>query len=140
MAYCSHLSSGTSALCDFSNSIISHFKEETKFLIMALKSNSNAVEYFTIYFGNGMCSWVFQNQQNQNIFDISYKLMWPQRSFKSSQSAKLQKKQCEGVCFGLYGMAYWMPIQQNLTPPVLLFSVFAGWGGIHFSNFGIAKM
>ena len=29
--------------------------------------------------------------------------------------------------FWLYGIAYWMPIQQKLPPPVLLFSVFAGW-------------
>ena len=44
-----------------------------------------------------------------------------------SQPAKLQKKQCRGVHFGLYGTAYCMPIQQKLTPPVLLFSDFAGW-------------
>ena len=41
---------------------------------------------------------------------------------------KLQKKQCGGVYFWLYGIAYWMPIQQKLPPPVLLFSDFASWG------------
>ena len=32
----------------------------------------------------------------------------------------------KGVYFWLYGIAYWMPIQQKLPPPVLLFSDFAG--------------
>ena len=48
-------------------------------------------------------------------------------SFSSTQPAKLQKKQRGGVYFWLYGIAYWMPIQQKLPPPVLLFSDFAGW-------------
>ena len=43
------------------------------------------------------------------------------------QPAKLQEKQCGGVYFWLFGIAYWMPIQQKLPPPVLLFSDFAGW-------------
>ena len=40
----------------------------------------------------------------------------------SSQPAKLQKKQCGGVYFCVYGTAFSMPIQQKLPPPVLLFS------------------
>ena len=38
-----------------------------------------------------------------------------------TQSAKLQKKQCGGVYFCVYGTAFSMPIQQKLPPPVLLF-------------------
>ena len=44
-----------------------------------------------------------------------------------TQPAKLRKKQCDGVYFCVYGIAFRMPIQQKLTPPVLLFSDFAGW-------------
>ena len=44
--------------------------------------------------------------------------------FQASQPEESQKKQCGGVYFWLYSIAYWMPIQQKLTPPVLLFSVF----------------
>ena len=55
-----------------------------------------------------------------------------------SQPAKLQKKQqCEGVYFWLYDIAYWMPIQQKLPPPVLLFSDFAGW--VTFRMFGVIR-
>ena len=46
---------------------------------------------------------------------------------KNAQPAKLQKKQCGGVYFCVYGTAFPMPIQQKLPPPVLLFSNFAGW-------------
>ena len=46
--------------------------------------------------------------------------------------AKLQKKQCGGVYFCVYGTAFSMPIQQKLSPPVLLFSDFAGWVGTPF--------
>ena len=45
----------------------------------------------------------------------------------SSQLAKLQKKQCGGVYFCVYGTAFSMPFQQKLPPPVLHFSDFAGW-------------
>ena len=48
----------------------------------------------------------------------------------TSQPAKLQKKQCGGVYFWLYGIAYWTPIQQKLPPPVLLFRDFAGCHGL----------
>ena len=44
-----------------------------------------------------------------------------------SQPAKLQKKQCGGVYFCVYGTAFSMPIEQKLPPPVLIFSDFAGW-------------
>ena len=44
-----------------------------------------------------------------------------------TQPAKLQKNQCGGVYFWLYGIAFWVPIQQKLTLPLLLFSDFAGW-------------
>ena len=47
--------------------------------------------------------------------------------FYLAQPVKLQKKQCEGVYFCVYGTAFPMPIQQKLPPPVLLFSDFAGW-------------
>ena len=40
---------------------------------------------------------------------------------------KLQKKQCGGVYFWLYGIVYQMPIQQKLPPPVLFFIDFDGW-------------
>ena len=50
------------------------------------------------------------------------------------QIAKLQKKQCRGVYFWLYGIAYWMPIQQKLPPPVLLFSDFADWVTVISTN------
>ena len=43
-----------------------------------------------------------------------------------TQPAKLQKKQCGGVYFCVYGTAFSMPIQQKLPPPELLFSDFAG--------------
>ena len=46
-----------------------------------------------------------------------------------TQPAKLQKKQCGGVYFCVYGTAFSMPIPQKLSPPVLLFSDFAGWVG-----------
>ena len=46
---------------------------------------------------------------------------------QASQPAKLQKKQCGGVYFCVYGTAFSMPIPQKLSPPVLLFSDFAGW-------------
>ena len=49
-------------------------------------------------------------------------------SFRENQApskpAKWQKRQCGGVYFLLYGIVYFMPIQQKLTPPVLLFSDF----------------
>ena len=48
--------------------------------------------------------------------DTRYKVM--------SQPVKLQKKQYGGVCFCVYSIAYWMPTQQKLTPPVLLFERF----------------
>ena len=35
------------------------------------------------------------------------------------------KKQCGGVYFCLYCIAYWMPIQQKLTPPELLLEFFS---------------
>ena len=57
---------------------------------------------------------------------ISLETQW-QFIFLLSQPAKLQKKQRGGVYFWLYGIAYWMLIQQKLPPPVLLFSNFAGW-------------
>ena len=41
--------------------------------------------------------------------------------------AMKRTKQRGGVYFWLYGIAYWMPIQQKLAPLVLLFSDFAGW-------------
>ena len=44
-----------------------------------------------------------------------------------SQPAKIQKKQCGGVNFGLYGISYIMLIQQKLTPTLLLFSIFVDW-------------
>ena len=40
------------------------------------------------------------------------------------QPAKLRKDQCGGVYFWLYSIAFWIG-QQKLTPPELLFSVFA---------------
>ena len=46
---------------------------------------------------------------------------------RATQPAKLQKKQCGGVYFCVNGIAFSMPIQQKLPPPVLLFSDFAGW-------------
>ena len=49
-----------------------------------------------------------------------------------AQPAKLQKKQCGGVYFCLYGTAFSMPIQQKLAPPVLLFSDIAGWVYCYF--------
>ena len=42
-------------------------------------------------------------------------------------SRKIAEKQYGGVYFWLYGIAYCMPIQQKLPPPVLLLSDFAGW-------------
>ena len=42
---------------------------------------------------------------------------------ESSYPAKFQKKQCGGVYFWLYGIAYWIPIQQKLPPPVLLLAI-----------------
>ena len=39
----------------------------------------------------------------------------------------LKRGKAVWVYFGLYGIACWMPIQQKLTPPVLLFSDFVGW-------------
>ena len=45
-----------------------------------------------------------------------------------------QKKQCGGVYFCVYGIAFSMPTQQKLTPPVLLFSDFAGWDTKVVSN------
>ena len=58
--------------------------------------------------------------------------------FTIQQPAKLQKKQCGRVYFWLYGIAYWMPIQQKLPPPVLLFSDFAGWG-LHIQQWNKIK-
>ena len=51
-----------------------------------------------------------------------------------TQPAKLQKRQCGGVHFLLYGIESWMPIQQKLPPPVLLFSDFAGWVDFDFES------
>ena len=53
------------------------------------------------------------------------KILWVGSGMPSSVGTS--GKQCVGVCFGLYGIAYWMPIQQKLIPPELLFSVFVGW-------------
>ena len=53
-------------------------------------------------------------------------------STKESEKTKLLKKQCGGVYFWLYGIAYWMLFQQKLSPPVLLFSDLAGWDLVHF--------
>ena len=44
-----------------------------------------------------------------------------------AQSAILQKKQRGGVCFGLYSIVHWQLIQQTLTPPEMIFRVFAHW-------------
>ena len=44
-----------------------------------------------------------------------------------SQKFLFPAKLYERVYFWLNGIAYWMPIQQKPTPPVLLFSNFAGW-------------
>ena len=51
-----------------------------------------------------------------------------------TQPAKLQKKQCGGVYFWLYGIACWMLIHQKLPLPVLLFSDFwkVLWNIKHF--------
>ena len=46
--------------------------------------------------------------------------------FNGGLGSFLQKKQCGGVYFCVYGTAFSMPIQK-LPPPVLLFSDFAGW-------------
>ena len=54
----------------------------------------------------------------------NYRQQWS--IFDYTQPVNLQKKQCGGVYFWPYGIAYWMPIQQKLTPPVLLFCDFAG--------------
>ena len=61
-----------------------------------------------------------------NVFHVCYSWNW---GFKSvvTLPAKLQKKQCRGAYFWLYGIAFWMPIKQKLPPPVWLFSDFAGW-------------
>ena len=45
-------------------------------------------------------------------------------------AGKIAEKQCGGVYLSLYDIAYWMPIQQKLPPPVLLFSDFAGWESV----------
>ena len=39
-------------------------------------------------------------------------------------TGKSEKKQCGGVYFWLQNIAFWMLIEQQLTPPLLLFSVF----------------
>ena len=44
--------------------------------------------------------------------------------FYITQPAKLQKNQCGGVYFCVYGTAFSMPIQQKVPSPVLLFSDF----------------
>ena len=62
-------------------------------------------------------NYLFEHFQYHGILDY----------LKPSQPAKLQKKKCGGVYFWLYGIAYWMPIQQKLSPPVLHFSDFASW-------------
>ena len=45
---------------------------------------------------------------------------------------KKQERDYRGVYFWLYGITYWAPIQQKLTPPVLHFSDFAGWNIKYF--------
>ena len=80
-----------------------------------------------------MCLQASNGYQNEVLFFTNnglYKANFSMKRtvvFAPTQRAKLQKKQCGGVCFWLYGIAYWMPIQQKLPPPVLLFSDFAGW-------------
>ena len=64
--------------------------------------------------------FAINSNSNRNLLD------------ECSQPANLQEKQCRRVYFWLYGIAYWMLIQQKLTPPVLLFSDFAGWAYLLF--------
>ena len=42
-------------------------------------------------------------------------------------AGKGRKSSVEECIFDYYGIAYWMLIQQKRTPPVFLFSDFAGW-------------
>ena len=73
-----------------------------------------------------------QKETQNEFYEVFYTYTHLKHSIRfmgSSQPAKLQKKQCGGVYFSVYGTAFLMPIQQKLSPSVLLFSDVAGWDG-----------
>ena len=85
-----------------------------------------------------LSSVIFQDVLDANLLEklkelgLPEKVSWEFISISicfnfSFPAGKFAKKQCGEVYFWLYVTAYWMPIQQKLTPPVLLFSDFAGW-------------
>ena len=55
------------------------------------------------------------------MFNYS-RILW----IKSCTNRQKGEKQHAGVHFVIYSIAYWMPIQQKLTPPELLYSFYAG--------------
>ena len=84
---------------------------------------------FTIYFlfcylnlGN-----IYEGYYKERYFVFFALLCFTPYFIVHTQPAKLQKKQCGGVYFCVNGTAFSMPIQQKLSPPLLLHSDFADW-------------